>query len=109
MSKTVIVRVDKVSKSYRLGKTQVPALKAADLEIYRGEFTALIGASGSGKSTLLNMVGCIDVPDAGQVWFDGVDVTGLTDDEKSDLRNRNIGFIFQTFNLVPVLSVYENV
>ena len=109
MNKTVIVRVDKVSKSYRLGKTQVPALKAVDLEIYRGEFTALIGASGSGKSTLLNMVGCIDLPDSGQVWFDGVDVTGLTDDEKSDLRNRNIGFIFQTFNLVPVLSVYENV
>ncbi len=109
MSKTVIVRVDKVSKSYRLGKTEVPALKAVDLEIYRGEFTALIGASGSGKSTLLNMVGCIDLPDSGQVWFDGVDVTGLTDDEKSDLRNRHIGFIFQTFNLVPVLSVRENV
>lgn len=109
MDKSVIVRVDKVSKTYHLGKTEVPALKAADLEIYRGEFTALIGASGSGKSTLLNMVGCIDVPDSGQVWFDGVDVTSLTDDEKSDLRNRNIGFIFQTFNLVPVLSVYENV
>jgi putative ABC transport system ATP-binding protein len=109
MDKQAIVRVVGVSKTYRLGATVVPALRQVDLEIYRGEFTALIGASGSGKSTLLNLVGCIDVPDSGQVLFDGVDVTGLTDDQKSDLRNRHIGFIFQTFNLVPVLSVYENV
>jgi putative ABC transport system ATP-binding protein len=109
MDRQAIVRVVGVSKTYRLGATDVPALRQVDLEIYRGEFTALIGASGSGKSTLLNLVGCIDVPDAGQVLFDGVDVTSLTDDQKSDLRNRHIGFIFQTFNLVPVLSVYENV
>lgn len=104
-----IIRLDGVSKSYHLGKVEVPALKSVSLEIHPGEFTALIGASGSGKSTLLNMIGCIDQPDSGKVWIDGVDVHALSDDGKSDLRNRKIGFIFQSFNLVPVLSVYENV
>ena len=104
-----IIRLDGVSKSYHLGKVEVPALKSVSLEIHPGEFTALIGASGSGKSTLLNMIGCIDQPDSGRVWIDGVDVHALSDDGKSDLRNRKIGFIFQSFNLVPVLSVYENV
>ena len=75
----------------------------------RGEFTAVVGASGSGKSTLLNIVGCIDEPDSGQVLVEGVDVTTLDDDSKSSLRNRKIGFIFQSFNLVPVLNVFENV
>lgn len=104
-----IIRLDDVCKSYHLGKVEVPALKSVSLEIHPGEFTALIGASGSGKSTLLNMIGCIDQPDSGKVWIDGVDVHALSDDGKSDLRNRKIGFIFQSFNLVPVLSVYENV
>ena len=104
-----IIRLENVSKSYHLGKVEVPALKSVSLEIHPGEFTALIGASGSGKSTLLNMIGCIDQPDSGKVWIDGVDVHALSDDSKSDLRNRKIGFIFQSFNLVPVLSVYENV
>lgn len=104
-----IIRLENVQKSYHLGKVEVPALKHVSLEIHSGEFTALIGASGSGKSTLLNMIGCIDQPDSGKVWIDGVDVHALSDDQKSDLRNRKIGFIFQSFNLVPVLSVYENV
>ena len=104
-----IVRLRGLQKSYRLGQTIVPALRGVDLELHRGEFTAVIGASGSGKSTLLNMIGCIDDPDTGLVEIDGVDVTKLDDDAKSRLRNRKIGFIFQTFNLVPVLSVYENV
>jgi putative ABC transport system ATP-binding protein len=108
MGKTVI-RLDQISKNYRLGKVDVPALKNASLDIHAGEFTALIGPSGSGKSTLLNMIGCIDQPDGGKVWIDGVDVLALSDDEKSDLRNQKIGFIFQSFNLVPVLSVAENV
>lgn len=104
-----IVKLTGVQKSYLLGQTVVPALRGVDISLRRGEFTAIIGASGSGKSTLLNMIGCIDDPDAGTVLIDGVDVTKLDDDAKSRLRNRKIGFIFQSFNLVPVLNVYENV
>jgi len=109
MNGSTIIRLEQVSKSYHLGKVEVPALRAVTLEIHSGEFTAVIGASGSGKSTLLNMIGCIDQPDSGNVWIDGVDVLSLSDDKKSDLRNQKIGFIFQSFNLVPVLSVFENV
>jgi putative ABC transport system ATP-binding protein len=106
---TAIVALKNLKKSYRLGQTVVPALRGVDLRLNRGEFTAVIGASGSGKSTLLNMVGCIDDPDEGSILVDGVEVTTLADDAKSRLRNAKIGFIFQSFNLVPVLSVYENV
>ena len=104
-----IIQLKNVKKSYRLGETIVPALNGVDIELKRGEFTAVVGASGSGKSTLLNMVGCIDEPDSGQVLVEGIDVTTLDDDSKSSLRNRKIGFIFQSFNLVPVLNVFENV
>jgi putative ABC transport system ATP-binding protein len=106
---TQIVSLSKLVKTYRLGETTVPALRGVNLDLKRGEFTAVVGASGSGKSTLLNIIGCIDDPDDGKVLIDGVDVTKLADDEKSRLRNRKIGFIFQSFNLIPVLSVYENV
>lgn len=104
-----IVELRDVKKSYQLGQTTVPALRGVDFQVFRGEFTAVVGASGSGKSTLLNMIGCIDEPDSGRIVLDGVEVTTLSDDDKSRLRNRKIGFIFQSFNLVPVLSVYENV
>lgn len=104
-----IIQLKNVKKSYRLGETIVPALGGINIELKRGEFTAVVGASGSGKSTLLNIVGCIDDPDSGTVLVDGVDVTKLDDDSKSALRNRKIGYIFQSFNLVPVLNVYENV
>ena len=107
--KAPIIELRSVVKSYRLGQTTVPALRGVDLSLNRGEFTAVIGASGSGKSTLLNMIGCIDDPDSGKVMVDGQDVTGLSDDDKSRLRNRKIGFIFQSFNLIPVLNVTENV
>jgi putative ABC transport system ATP-binding protein len=106
---STIIELKNIKKSYRLGETTVPALQGVSLQLKRGEFTAVVGASGSGKSTLLNMVGCIDDPDSGEIILDGVDVTQLDDDRKSDMRNRNIGFIFQSFNLVPVLDVYENV
>jgi len=106
---TPIIQLIDIKKSYKLGETIVPALQGVSIGLNRGEFTAVVGASGSGKSTLLNMVGCIDDPDSGQILLDGIDVTKLTDDRKSELRNRNIGFIFQSFNLVPVLNVYENV
>ena len=104
-----IIQLKNVKKSYQLGETTVPALKGIDISLKRGEFTAVVGASGSGKSTLLNIVGCIDNPDSGNVLVDGIEVTNLDDDSKSLLRNRKIGFIFQSFNLVPVLDVFENV
>ncbi len=103
------VELKGIVKNYRLGQTVVSALRGVSLQLHRGEFTAVIGASGSGKSTLLNMIGCIDDPDSGSIKFDGVEVTQLSDDAKSHLRNQKIGFIFQSFNLVPVLSVEENV
>ncbi len=109
MNPTPIVRLEGVTKTYRLGETTVPALRGVSLTLNKGEFTAVIGASGSGKSTLLNMIGCIDDPDAGNILVDGIEVTKLDDDAKSRLRNRKIGFIFQSFNLIPVLTVFENV
>ena len=104
-----LISVTDLHKAYTLGETTVHALRGASLELHRGEFTALVGPSGSGKSTLLHMIGCIDQPDRGSVVLDGHDVSHLSDDEQSRLRNEKIGFIFQSFNLVPVLSVYENV
>jgi putative ABC transport system ATP-binding protein len=106
---TPFITVRDVHKAYRLGETTVPALRGATLDLRRGEFTALVGPSGSGKSTLLNMIGCIDEPDSGAVLVEGRDVAHLSDDERSRLRNEKIGFIFQSFNLVPVLDIYENV
>jgi len=110
MSKAdVIVQLKDIKKSYSLGQTKVAALRGIDLHIRRGEFTAIIGASGSGKSTLLNMIGLIDEPDSGSIKLDNLEVSSLDDDRKSQLRNHKIGFIFQSFNLIPVLNVYENV
>ncbi len=104
-----LVKLDDVHRTYRLGETEVPAIRGITLELHAGEFTALVGPSGSGKSTLLNLVGTIDEPDRGRVLVEGVDVATLGDDDRSRLRNRKIGFIFQSFNLVPVLDVSENV
>lgn len=104
-----VVEINQLKKSYQLGSVSVPALKSLDLSLKKGEFTALIGASGSGKTTLLNLIGCLDDADSGSVFIDGIDVAKLSDDQKSELRNKKIGFIFQSFNLVPVLSVFENV
>jgi putative ABC transport system ATP-binding protein len=103
------IRLEDVHKSYRLGETAVHALRGVTLDLHRGEFTALVGPSGAGKSTLLHLAGCIDEPDSGRVLLEGQDVAALSDDARSRLRNRNIGFIFQSFNLVPVLTVRENV
>jgi putative ABC transport system ATP-binding protein len=103
------IRVDGVHKQYQLGQTTVPALRGVSLDLREGEFAAIVGPSGSGKSTLLNLVGCIDAPDQGRVLLGGQDVAQLSDDARSRMRNQRIGFIFQSFNLVPVLSVRENV
>jgi putative ABC transport system ATP-binding protein len=104
-----IVEFKNVQKNYRLGETIVPAIRGVDLTIQSGEFTTLIGASGSGKSTLLNLVGCIDRPDSGEILIDGEEVTVLDEKGHSRIRNRKIGYIFQAFNLIPVLNVSENV
>jgi putative ABC transport system ATP-binding protein len=109
METNEILSLKNVVKTYHLGETTVQALQGLDLSIKKGEFTALIGKSGSGKSTLLNLVGCIDSPDAGQILFEGQDTAHLNEIEKSALRNHKIGFIFQSFNLIPVLNVFENV
>lgn len=106
---TEILRLNNVVKTYHLGEVIVRALQGLHLTINKGEFTAIIGKSGSGKSTLLNMVGCIDKPDSGEILFEGTDISRLTENERSVLRNAKIGFIFQSFNLIPVLSVYENI
>jgi len=105
----MLVRLEDVHKTYRLGETEVPALRGVTLDINKGEFLSLVGKSGSGKSTLLNMVGCIDDPTQGKVWLEDQEVGRLTEAERARLRNRKIGFVFQTFNLVPVLTALENV
>jgi putative ABC transport system ATP-binding protein len=104
-----VVRVENVDKDYQLGEQTVPALREIDLTVEAGEFIALAGPSGSGKTTLLNLIGCIDNPTRGKIFINDLDVTAKTSDELADLRARTIGFIFQTFNLLPVLSAGENV
>jgi len=109
MSVVSIVRIENVCKDYQMGEQQVQALKNITLNIEDGVFLAIAGPSGSGKSTLLNMIGCIDTPSTGKVYINGQDVSGETPDQLAYLRARTIGFIFQTFNLLPVLSAAENV
>jgi putative ABC transport system ATP-binding protein len=104
-----VVRIEDVSKSYDLGNQRVEALRSVDLTIDEGDFLAIAGPSGSGKSTLLNLIGCIDIPSSGNVYIAGNRVSDQTPDQLADLRARTIGFIFQTFNLLPVLSAQENV
>ncbi len=104
-----LIRVEGVSKEYRLGTQMVTALCDVSLAIDASAFIAVAGPSGSGKSTLLNLIGCIDLPTRGRVLVDGHDTSGATPDMLADLRARTIGFIFQTFNLFPVLSAAENV
>ncbi len=104
-----LISVRNVEKHYRLGRADAPALIDISLDIAAGERVCLMGPSGSGKSTLLNLIGCIDAPTAGTVIVDGEDTGMLGDARLSDFRNTRMGFIFQSFNLIPVLSVYENV
>ena len=104
-----LVRVENVSKEYLLGEQRVTALRDVSMTIEEGVFLAIAGPSGSGKSTLLNLIGCIDTPTTGRILIDSQDVSGRTPDQLADLRARTIGFVFQTFNLLPVLSAAENV
>jgi len=105
---SVVDLVD-VKKHYMLGETRVEALRGVSLQIDRGEFLAIAGPSGAGKSTILNMIGCIDTPNEGRVLIDGQEVEELNDTELTRIRRNKIGFIFQSFNLVAVLNVYENI
>lgn len=104
-----VVALKQVSKTYHLDAIDVPALAGIDLEIRPDCFTVISGASGSGKTTLLNVIGCIDQPDSGEVVVAGEPVQKLSDDALSDFRARHIGFVFQNFNLLPVLTAYENI
>ena len=108
MSETII-SVRDVKKDYQLGKTLIPALKGVSFDIHEGEFLSIVGPSGCGKSTLLNIIGCIDKATSGQVLFQGTDLATLNDDQEADIRLNKIGFIFQSFNLVAVLDVRENI
>lgn len=104
-----LVEVQDMCKIYNPGENEVRALDHVSLKIQKGEFVAIIGHSGSGKSTLMNMLGCLDVPTSGRYFLNGKDVSNMTDDELSDIRNLEIGFIFQGFNLIPNLTAQENV
>ncbi len=103
------VRLDDVWKIYRLGRTEVEAVRGVSLGIQEGDFVSIAGPSGSGKSTILNLIGCIDVPTRGSVEVVGQPTSGLNDREITRLRHQTVGFIFQSFNLIPVLNVFENV
>ncbi len=104
-----LIKVENIHKIYNPGENEVRALDGIDLEIGKGEFVAIIGHSGSGKSTLMNMLGCLDVPSSGNYFLNGHDVSKLTDNQLSDIRNKEIGFIFQGFNLITNLDAVENV
>jgi len=104
-----IIRMEELTKIYDTGEVQVTALKSINLSIKKGEYIAIMGASGSGKSTLMNIIGCLDRPTDGRYFLEGIDVMEKSDDELSAVRNKKIGFVFQSFNLIPRTSALKNV
>jgi ABC-type lipoprotein export system ATPase subunit len=104
-----LIELKDIYKTYHLGQIDVPVLRGISLTVARGEFVALMGTSGSGKTTLMNLLGCLDRPSAGEYRLEGQDVTALSPDERAQLRNQKLGFVFQTFNLLPRTSALENV
>lgn len=109
MSSEYVIKTEAIAKHYVIGKETIAALKKIDLAINRNEYASLVGASGSGKSTLMNILGCLDTPSLGKYWLNGQDVSYMSDDELAEVRNKEIGFVFQTFNLIPRMSSLENV
>ena len=104
-----LIRLQDIHKTYHLGEVDVPVLRGISLDIGRGELVSLMGASGSGKSTLMNILGCLDRPTSGQYWLDGQEISRLDSDGRAMVRNQKIGFVFQSFNLLPRTSALENV
>jgi len=105
----VMIKTDQLVKVFRTDEIETTALNNVDLEVKKGEFVAVMGPSGCGKSTLLNIVGLLDNPTSGELWFDGIEVSGFKERQRTELRKSNIGFVFQSFNLIDELTVYENV
>jgi putative ABC transport system ATP-binding protein len=108
-SDKIMLELKNITKTYRMGKVEVPAVKGIDLIVNEGEMVAIIGASGSGKSTLMNIIGCLDQPTTGQYILEGIDVGKLNDNALASLRNRKLGFVFQQYNLLPRISALANV
>jgi putative ABC transport system ATP-binding protein len=107
--KDVVIRLKGVAKHYYMGEAVVKAVDDVDVEVHRGEFVAVMGPSGSGKSTAMNLIGSLDVPTKGSIYLDGTDISSLPESDLAQLRGQNVGFIFQQFNLIPTLTVKENV
>jgi putative ABC transport system ATP-binding protein len=105
----MLIQMEKVKKDYALGKTTVHAIRGVSFSLNEGEFAVIAGPSGSGKTTLLNLMGLLDLPTSGKIDFEGKDVSSLSESEATNIRRTRIGFIFQTFNLIPVLTAFENI
>ena len=106
---SVIIKTEDLKRHFRVGKELVEALRGVSISIEKGEYLSLMGTSGSGKSTLMNILGCLDTPTAGSYWLNGIQVSSLIDDQLAEIRNKEIGFVFQTFNLLPRYSALDNV
>ncbi len=106
---SAVIRIRELGREYRMGSERILALRGVTLEIHRNEYVAIMGPSGSGKSTMMNVLGCLDTPTAGEYWLNGQEVSRLSDDALARVRNREIGFVFQTFNLLPRATALHNV